>query len=510
MTGRALRSVLGVLLLGSAVAMPNAAAADDPVMCQGEVATIVGTDGPDVLAGTEGRDVIAALGGDDRITGLGGNDLICAGPGNDAVWGGAGDDRVFGEEGDDFLYGGSGDDRLFGSVGDDPIEGGLGSDEIVGGAGNDELWGSACVEVPSLGHFCRTPLSVEGVDPEERFAALLSGNRLLRAGSTGADVAALQELLAHLGFDPGSSDGVFGPATESAVRAFQLSRGPEADGVVGSQTRAALADALEASATAAPAAAAAEPGEVDLGTRLLQAGMSGADVAALQDLLAGLGFAPGPIDGVFGAGTGAAVRAFQSAHDLAADGVVGSQTKAALLAAASPDDSLTGGPGFDTCNSPDSGVGCESTRGLRSGGPWNAAAAEEWRPLITEAFLERAGLLVAEGKPEVAAVLEAEIDHAVAIVACESLGDPFITTPSIPLGAYVIGLFQHKDVYWAQRATQAGFPGASPLDPMANARVAAWLVARSLNQFANDPGVARPGWTHWVCDELLVDRGLWE
>ena len=116
--------------------------------------------------------------------------------------------------------------------------------------------------------------------------------------------------------------------------------------------------------------------------------------------------------------------------------------------------------------------------------------------MITEAFSERG--------------LEAEIGHAMAIVACESLGDPFITTPSIPEGSHVVGLFQHKDIYWADRAAAAGLPGASSLDPVANARVAAWMVASSLQAHSDDPTVQRPAWVHWSCDEILVDRGLWE
>jgi len=74
----------------------------------------------------------------------------------------------------------------------------------------------------------------------------------------------------------------------------------------------------------------------------------------------------------------------------------------------------------------------------------------------------------------------------------------------------VVGLFQHKDSYWERRAAAAGLAGASALDPVANARVAAWMVATSIQAHADDPEVQRPGWAHWVCDELLVDRGLWE
>ena len=62
---------------------------DDVVVCEGEIAIIVGTAGDDELVGSESRDVIAGLGGNDRINGLGGDDLICGGDGNDALFGGA-------------------------------------------------------------------------------------------------------------------------------------------------------------------------------------------------------------------------------------------------------------------------------------------------------------------------------------------------------------------------------------------------------------------------------------
>ena len=63
---------------------------------------------------------------------------------------------------------------------------------------------------------------------------------VLKIGSSGAEVAALQTALARHGFDPGGADGNFGPGTESAVKAFQSQAGLAADGVVGPQTAAAL------------------------------------------------------------------------------------------------------------------------------------------------------------------------------------------------------------------------------------------------------------------------------
>lgn len=54
------------------------------------------------------------------------------------------------------------------------------------------------------------------------------------------------------------------------------------------------------------------------------------NVAELQRRLSALGFDPGPIDGVYGRRTIAAVKTFQKAKGLTVDGIVGPQTIAAL------------------------------------------------------------------------------------------------------------------------------------------------------------------------------------
>ena len=58
------------------------------------------------------------------------------------------------------------------------------------------------------------------------------GSRLLKNGSTGADVKALQELLNQLGAAL-DVDGQFGSKTESAVKAFQKKAGIKQDGKYG-------------------------------------------------------------------------------------------------------------------------------------------------------------------------------------------------------------------------------------------------------------------------------------
>mgnify|MGYP006268048491 CR=1 FL=1 len=63
----------------------------------------------------------------------------------------------------------------------------------------------------------------------------------------------------------------------------------------------------------------------------LRQGSSGEAVAELQIVLRQLGYYNGPIDGVFGVETAAAVKAFQAASGFQADGVVGTGTRAELV-----------------------------------------------------------------------------------------------------------------------------------------------------------------------------------
>ena len=73
---------------------------------------------------------------------------------------------------------------------------------------------------------------------------------VLKQGSSGPDVTALQTRLKELGFDPNGVDGNFGPGTKAALIAFQKSKGLTADGVAGPQTMAALQPGTAAAAGA--------------------------------------------------------------------------------------------------------------------------------------------------------------------------------------------------------------------------------------------------------------------
>lgn len=146
-------------------------------------------------------------------------------------------------------------------------------------------------------------------------------NVVLRQGSGGEHVKTLQRRLKEVGFDPGSADGDFGPKTAAAVKAFQRSKGLGADGVVGPQTWKAL-EGVQGPSAPSPAPSTSRP--------TLREGAKGEDVKALQQRLKSLGFDPGAADGDFGGRTSSAVRSFQHAAGLGADGVVGPRTWAAL------------------------------------------------------------------------------------------------------------------------------------------------------------------------------------
>ncbi|NND03945.1 MAG: tandem-95 repeat protein [Acidimicrobiia bacterium] len=110
--------------------------------CNGVIATIVGTNGPDVIFGTSGDDVIVGLKGADEIHGGAGDDLICGDGGFDKLYGDEGNDRLEGWAGNDRLFGGDGDDFLKGEGRSDLLKGGDGEDTLVGGKGFDRLFGN--------------------------------------------------------------------------------------------------------------------------------------------------------------------------------------------------------------------------------------------------------------------------------------------------------------------------------------------------------------------------------
>ncbi|OYQ67543.1 hypothetical protein B9G53_00910 [Pseudanabaena sp. SR411] len=147
---------------------------------------------------------------------------------------------------------------------------------------------------------------------------------VLAAEAPSSDVKYVQSLLAKNGFDPGAIDGVSGASTKNAILRAQKAFGLNPDGIVGSQTIAALEDgkAPEAIATTVDVAETVAVGETTTSVS--------STVMNLQKLLADRGFYNGAVDGIMGSQTRSAIVAAQKAYNLTADGVAGPQTLAAL------------------------------------------------------------------------------------------------------------------------------------------------------------------------------------
>lgn len=135
----------------------------------------------------------------------------------------------------------------------------------------------------------------------------------LKSGMNGGEVKALQNKLAALDYVK-SSDGAFGPKTESAVTSFQRDHDLEADGIAGPATQKALKAAYDKVAMKDP----------------LRKGDEGTQVKTLQKILIAQGYLKGTADGKFGPKTEKAVIQLQTNHGITADGVVGPGTRKAM------------------------------------------------------------------------------------------------------------------------------------------------------------------------------------
>jgi hypothetical protein len=118
----------------------------------------------------------------------------------------------------------------------------------------------------------------------------------------------LQDLLAKAGSYDGPIDGAHGARTEEAVRTFQREHGLRVDGFAGPATWRALQGRS------------VEPFGSDRKRSVMY----------LQACLKKLELYEGPLDGLYGRATEAAVTQFQRLRGLEVDGVAGSQTWAAL------------------------------------------------------------------------------------------------------------------------------------------------------------------------------------
>ena len=131
------------------------------------------------------------------------------------------------------------------------------------------------------------------------------------ASSKRGDIRAMQRKIGV------TADGIFGPATERALKRWQRRHGLTADGIAGPQTR----SAMGLGAGPVLKRRAGSGGRSRAGRSRSE---RGGGVRALQRKVGVTA------DGVFGPGTEAAVKRWQRRHGLVADGIVGPQTRAEM------------------------------------------------------------------------------------------------------------------------------------------------------------------------------------
>ena len=127
-------------------------------------------------------------------------------------------------------------------------------------------------------------------------------------------IAGLQVALRAHGLYLAQIDGISGPKTARALRAFETKHGLPL-GPVNARVRAALGPL----------------GRPLFGSRVVRRGDFGWDVAVLQFLLTRRGVYSGALDGYLGPETARALRRYQRAMNLSADAVVGPRTLSAIV-----------------------------------------------------------------------------------------------------------------------------------------------------------------------------------
>ncbi len=212
-------------------------------------------------------------------------------------------------------------------------------------------------------------------------ASVSYGSRTMKKDTQGEDVRMLQDYLRTLGFYSGNSTGNYGALTMAAVRKFQRANKLTVDGIAGGKTASAIlakvneknnassgatekeeakSDASAKNTETAVTKDSAEKDEakkteaagnsnvetakeadeknvkettatkVTLGSRTIRLGVKGTDVTELQQALKSLGFYSGSVTGNCGSITVSAIRKFQKANNLKADGAAGAKTIALL------------------------------------------------------------------------------------------------------------------------------------------------------------------------------------
>ena len=216
----------------------------------------------------------------------------------------------------------------------------------------------------------------------------------MKQHSTGDEVKELQSRLNTLGYYEGESTGTFDLATKKAVIAFQKKNGLTADGVAGADTQQKLWDmeALSKADTPTPKPTATPSPEptYTIPENTVKRNSQGADANAVQKRLKQLGYYSGTVNGKFDGYSVAALKAFQEAHGLEADGAAGKATYAVLFsnqalkkgATPTPIPEVTPAPGEE-----ESGIPAEASYETLRKGTYSSDVAYMQQVLINLGYL---------------------------------------------------------------------------------------------------------------------------
>lgn len=172
----------------------------------------------------------------------------------------------------------------------------------------------------------------------------------LGEGSYGTAVYALENRLIELKYMDGSADGYYDSETTQAIKTFEYVNGRTQTGVAS----VALQELLYSSS----AKANSKPSSGNTTYKKLKNGDKNDDVARLQRRLIELGYLTGTVDGYFGDGTEAAVRAFQAAIRLESNGIATDLVQTYLYADSAPyNPNGNAAVSYATLESGDSGEG---------------------------------------------------------------------------------------------------------------------------------------------------------
>ena len=173
--------------------------------------------------------------------------------------------------------------------------------------------------VIAVNHFKKqSGLAEDGIVDGDTYDLLMSDEAQYYTISLGAkdtdtdtDVTELQQRLVELGYMDVAT-GYYGTETETAVKKFQKLNGLAEDGSIGESTRELLYSP-------------------DAAANFYAYGEQSDDILVYQQRLKKLGYLTTEPDGSFGADTREAVRRFQEANGLIADGYIGPATATALM-----------------------------------------------------------------------------------------------------------------------------------------------------------------------------------